>query len=290
VSADRPAGEAREDPRHSDAWRPPERRRAAVARAVEVARRRLRDGYRFEAAELLDRCIQVLPPLEAHDPELVERRAYAHDRSTGDGQTSLPADVLQRVIGWLTREELESGLRELADNRPWAAAKRFAAADAIDPRGTRAALLQALALQRAARRAEGRAPDRGTAELHKADGYLRRAATLLNRAATDPALRPQAAELSTAISNQLAGLHTRQTEAARTDAARALLADYNTFVRHYNENPLRSAHDYRNFRSSLTTLGTRINRLHRTCPPGSDEDRLLTQLADGVADMRRKLR
>jgi hypothetical protein len=294
VPADPPGGPAHDDPRESDAWRRPERRRAAVEHAVEEARRRLRDGRRFEAAELLDRCARVLPRHEPDYPQLAERRAYAHDRSTGDGQTSLPPDVLQRVITWLTREELEAGERELADNRPWAAAKRFAAADAIDARGTRAALLQALALQRAARRAEGRATEQNAtgqnpAELHKAERYLRRAAALIGRAGTDPVLRKQTDELGARIDAQLAELKEGQAVATRIAAARACLADYNTFVRHYNENPLRSTLDYANFRSSLATLGARINRLRRTCPAESEEGRLLAQLAEGVADMHHEL-
>jgi hypothetical protein len=289
VPADLPGGPAYDDPRHSDAWRRGERRRVAVDRAVESARHLLRDGRRFEAAELLDRCMRILARHDADDPPLAERRAYAHDRSTGDGQTSLQPEVLQRVIAWLTREELEAGERELAADRPWAAAKRFAAAEAIDPRGTRAAMLQALALQRAARRAEGRATDENTAELHKAERYLRRAVALVARAAGDPALRAQTDELGTRIDVQLAELRETRTVAARMATARACLADYNTFVRHYNENPLRSPLDHANFRSSLATLGGRIQRLRRTCPAHSEEARLLDQLADGVADMRRKL-
>jgi hypothetical protein len=284
-----PAGPAHDDPRNSDAWRRSERRRATVDRAVEGARHLLRDGRRFEAAELLDRCLRILHRYGSDDPQLAERRAYAHDRSTGDGQTSLAPEVLQRVIAWLTREELEAGDRELAAGRPWAAAKRFAAADAIDPRGTRAALLQALALQRAARRAEGRATEENPAELHKAERYLRRAVALLGRAAADSALAPRTDELAARIDTQLAALKESQAVAGRMAAARACLTDYNTFVRHYNENPLRSPLDDSNFRSSLATLGGRINRLRRSCPAHSEEARLLSQLAEGVADMRREL-
>jgi hypothetical protein len=288
VPADQPGGPA-DDPRRSDAWRRSERRRATVDRAVEGSRRLLRDGRRFDAAELLDRCLRVLIRHQSYDAVLAERRAYAHDRSTGDGQSSLPPEVLERVIRWLTREELEAGERELAASRPWAAAKRFAAADAIDPRGTRSALLQALALQRAARRAEGRAvPDR-PAELHKAERYLRRAAALLSRAETDPAQRASAADLGDRIDTQLEALRGAQTAVARMGAARACLADYNTFVRHYNENPLNSPQAYANFRSSLATLSARISRLRRVCPPGSAESELLAQLAAGAADMQRSL-
>jgi len=286
VPADLPDAPSYADPRNSDSWRRPERRRAAVDRAVEAARLLLRDGRRFEAAALLDRCIRILDRHGSDDPQLAERRAYAHDRSTGDGQTSLEPVVLQRVIVWLTREELEAGERELAADRPWAAAKRFAAAEAIDPRGTRAALRHALALQRAARRAEGRATDQNPTELHRAERYLRWAAALIARAAGDETLRAQTDELTVRIDTQLAELKETQAVAARMAAARACLADYNTFVRHYNESQLR---DYGSFRSSLATLSGRINRLRRTCPAHSQEAQMLARLAEGVADMQRNL-
>jgi hypothetical protein len=72
-------------------------------------------------------------------------------------------------------------------------------------------------------------------------------------------------------------------------AARACLADYNTFVRHYNENPLNSPQASANFRSSLATLSARISRLRRVCPSGSAEADLLAELAEGAADMQRTL-
>jgi hypothetical protein len=95
--------------------------------------------------------------------------------------------------------------------------------------------------------------------------------------------------LAARIDTQLAELKQSQAEAAGMAAARACLTDYNVFVRHYNENRLRSPLDYANFRSSLATLGGRINRLLRTCPAHSEEARLLTQLAEGVAGMQRDL-
>ena len=59
---------------------PSERHRAPVATAIEVARRRLRRGYRLEAAHLLDRCVQALAKDRIDDQLLAERWAYAHDR------------------------------------------------------------------------------------------------------------------------------------------------------------------------------------------------------------------
>jgi hypothetical protein len=130
-----------------------------VATAIEVARRRLRQGYRLDAAELLDRCVQALGRDRLDDGLLAERWAYAQDRRTGNGPTGLPPDVLQRVIVWVTREELAAGEHALAADRPFAAARFLMAADRIDARGTRSAFVHALALHRAAQKSLDRAAE-----------------------------------------------------------------------------------------------------------------------------------
>jgi hypothetical protein len=281
VSADLAGGPATEEPRHRDSRR--------LERVVEEARKRLRAGRRHEAAGLFDWCLRAFPRHETDDPLFAERRAYAFDLFTGERETSLLPEVLQRVIVWVTREELEAGERELATGRPFAAAKCFAAADVIDPRGTRAALLHAVALQRAARKAAARASETDSSELHNAERYLRNAIALAGRAATDPVFQARSAELAAAVETQLAELKERQALAGRQAAVRQCLEDYNAFVNHYNDNPLRTALDYANFRSSLATLGGRVNRLRRRCPPESEEGWLLTKLADGIAGMQREL-
>jgi hypothetical protein len=260
-----------------------------VERVVEEARKRLRAGHRHEAAGLFDWCLRTLPRHETDDPQFAERRAYAFDLSTGERETSLPPEVLQRVIVWLTREELESGERELAGGRPFAAAKCFAAADVIDPRGTRAALFHAVALQRAARKAANRATATDASELHNAERYLRNAIALAGRAAGDPAFRVRSGEVVASVRTQLTELQEHQAIAGRHAAVRQCLDDYNAFVNHYNDNPLRTALDYANFRSLLATLGGRINRLRRRCPPESEDGWLLSKLADGIAAMQREL-
>ena len=103
--------------------------------------------------------MQALEKDRIDDQLLAERWAYAHDRCTGDGGTTLAPDVLQRVIVWITREELEAGERALAADRPFAAARFLMAADTIDARGTRSAYLHAMALHRAAQKSLDRADD-----------------------------------------------------------------------------------------------------------------------------------
>jgi hypothetical protein len=280
-------------------WQAPRGPRATIGEAVEVARRRLRRGHRLEAAELLDRCVQALARDHLDDRDLAERRAYAHDRCTGDRGTSLPPDVIQRVIIWLTREDLEAGRRELAADRPFAAARRFAAADAVDARGTRSAFLHATALHRAAVKAVRKATAAETAgasgpagpdadvvsHLERAERCLRRAVPLARRSLADPALELAAEELVATLQRQLGTLRRRRADAARMAAACACLVDYQAFVRHGGP----AVADPDRFRASLGGLAGRISRLLGGAPDGSAEARLLGTLADGVAELQSQL-
>ena len=279
--------------RSTENWPEQNHRRTTVATAVEVARLRLRGGLRLEAAELLDRCVQAVRPV-LDDQDLTERWAYAHDRTTGDGATSLAPQVLQRVITWLTREELEAGERELAADRPFAAARCFTAADAIDGRGTRSALLHARSMQRAAEKAIARstAPRPAAdapAHLHRAERCLRRGAALARRAAADPALAREAEEVFAAVTTRLAALTEVKAGADRLAAACACLVDYEAFVGHFGSQAQRSPLDHDNFRTSLDSLAGRIKGLRTGAPSGSAEARLLATMAQGVADMQRTL-
>jgi hypothetical protein len=301
----------------------PARRRAPVAEAVEVARQRLRRGHRLEAAELLDRCVKALAEAGVEDRDLAERRAYAHDRCTGDRGSSLAPEVVQRVVVWVTREELEEGRRELAADRPFAAARCFAAADAIDTRGTRSAYLHATALHRAAVTAVRQAgiadtpagPAQTPAEgaqtpaevqtpagkvvpaaagtatdvpghLERAERCLRRAVPLARRALTDPALDLAAEELLATVGRQLEALDRRRATAARMAAACACLVDYEALVQHRGGRALTAS---RADRDTLGALAGRITRLRAGAPPGSAEARLLATLAAGVADLQADL-
>lgn len=290
------------DPRTVATLHPPDRGRAPVGTAIEVARRRLRHGYRLEAAELLDRCVQALARERVEDPLLAERWAYALDRCTGNGRTSLHPDVLQRVIVWVTREELEAGERALAADRPFAAARFLMAADRIDARGTRSAFVHALALQRAAHKSMDRAADAERAgpdaeaappektmpaHLHRAERCLRRAGPLVERAAEDSELRLQCDHLTVTLERHLAVLVERRATADRMAAACACLVDYDAFVRHYAGEAMRSHADRASFQSSLGALSARIDRLLDRSPAGSAEARLLGSLSAGVTTMLR---
>jgi hypothetical protein len=319
-------------PHHQPVPRPrPARRkfeplRAPVETAVEVARARIRRGYRLEAAQLLDRCVRARRVDHIEDRALHERWAYAQDRLTGNGRTSLPPDVLQRVIAWVTAEELEAGERALAADRPFAAARFTLAADRIDPRGTRAAFLHAGALHRAAEKSLARAAEVGAADvrndgpdaigpvdftglttepprrddlhgddprrsasahLQRADRCLRKAIPLLLRASADPALRLECDYLSGSVERRLHALTERRATTDRMAAACSCLVDYEAFVRHFADQALRCPADRSSFRSSLAALAARIDRLLAGSPAGSAEARLLTTLAGGAADMQR---
>ena len=314
-------------PRHQPVPRPrPARRkfeplRAPVETAVEVARSRIRRGYRLEAAQLLDRCVQARQLDHIEDQQLAERWAYAQDRLTGNGRTSLSPEVLRRVIAWVTREELEAGERALAADRPFAAARFALAADRIDPRGTRSAFLHARALRRAAEKSLARAAEVGEADvraegpdaigpvdftglttepphrddprrsaaahLQRADRCLRKAIPMILRASADPALRLECDYLADSVERRLHALTERRATTDRMAAACACLVDYDAFVRHYADQALRSPADRSSFRSSLAALAARIDRLLVRSPAGSAEARLLTTLAGGVANMQR---
>jgi hypothetical protein len=267
-----------------------------------VARRRLRRGYRLEAAHLLDRCVQALAKDRLDDRLLAERWAYAHDRCTGDGETSLAPDVLERVIVWITQEELEAGERALAADRPFAAARFLIAADTIDARGTRSAFLHAMALHRAAQKSLDRADDRPVvpdargatvadpsvaAHLKRAERCFRRAVPLVERAAGDPALQLRCQHLTATIATQLAALGQRRSATDRMAAACACLVDYDSFARHLGDQLLRT--DHGDFRTSLVALARRISNLRDLSPATSAEARLLTTLAHGVTRMQRTL-
>ncbi|MFG1603962.1 hypothetical protein [Actinoplanes sp. NPDC049265] len=299
----------------------PEQRRAPVDDAVEVARARLRKGWRLEAAQLLDRCLQARQLDRIDDQILLERWAYAQDRCTGNGRTALTDPVLQRAIAWVTAEELTAADRALAADRPFAAARFGLAADKIDPRGCRSAFLQATAMHRAAQKSLARAAEVGEEEilaegpeavgpldftglttespqardprrtvpahLQRADRCLRKAIPLILRASADPELRLECDWLSSAVERMLHGLTERRATTDRMAAACACLVDYDAFVRHYADQALRSPADRSSFRSSLAALGARVDRLLVLSPPGSAEARLLTTLAGGVTNMHR---
>lgn len=233
--------------------------------------------------------MQALARDRMDDRLLAERWAYAQDRLTGDGETALSADVLERTIRWLTAEELAAGEQALADDRPFAAARFLIAADRIDARGTRSALLHATAMWRAAQKSLARAREDADAEPHfqRAERCLRRALPLIARAAADPSRRLECDHLTATAETQLATLERRRSASDRMAAACACLVDYDAFARHLDDQLRRR--DTTSFRASLAALGARISRLRAHCPDGSAEARLLTTLAHGVARMQRTL-
>ena len=260
-------------------------RRAPVGTAIEVARRRLRRGYRLEAAELLDRCVRVLHSERVDDPALIERLRYAHDRCTGNGRTNLAPDVLERAIRWVTREELYAGEQALAAGRPFAAARFMIAADRIDDRGSRSAFLHATALFRAGRTGHREQES----ALRRAERCFRRASTLMLRAYADPALRLECDHMNATIEAELARLSEDRALSDRMAAACACLVDYDAFAPPHDQLPMLSPSAQAGFRSSLAALSGRIDRLLHRSPGNSAEARLLTTLAGEVAVMRQSL-
>ena len=105
------------------------------------------------------------------------------------------------------------------------------------------------------------------------------------RASADPSLRLGCDYLSD-HRDPAGRADQRRAATDRMAAACACLVDYDSFVRHFGDQLLRTAHG--DFRTSLAALGRRISNL-LTAPAASAEARLLTTLADGVARMQRTL-
>src|SRR5262249_16819247 len=163
---------------------------------LEAARQLLRKGDDKQALERLAACQP-----EFHDDEqFTALRSYAYERYARSPRwvvvqrirlrrsEGAPIDgaVLQRVLCWLGREELDAGADALYQGRFRAAASSFAAAGLIDERCNVAAYLHALSLVKHLQQAfqHDQPPS-----LEQAHSDLTAAAGLVDQASHDPELR-----------------------------------------------------------------------------------------------------
>ena len=229
----------------------------------------------------------------------VRRRAAARrDRRVRPGTagprcTSGPArprfdrDALQRVLVWLTADELRAGEQALSGEHLNRAIASFERALRIDGRGSRAALLLAMALYRSVTRELTTHDD---PELDRTYDDLDHALALLDRAALDPPLRPRAAELARVVDRQrqvLARLRQRRVR------SRALGEYIDPLQRVHDPLPRRPHDDHSeksHARRSLARLATDLGNLRRQYPIDSPEGRRLAEIAEAVTDMQTKLR
>jgi tetratricopeptide (TPR) repeat protein len=258
---------------------------------LESARQALRARQFQRAVDL----IEQISRLRADDPEFAEQRAYAHDRlrrsqppaerRTGGPGRKLDHDELQRVLCWLTREELEEGDEALNRKRYGRAVEVLDRASRIDGRGVRAAFLGAIAVyQYVAADLESDFNDNRPPDLPAAEANLRRAVEMVEFAAADPQYREDCVTVRENV-DRLA----RSVDELR--ARRAKAKPVNDCVRRFNgiaENYLGRSITYlqaSNAKRSLAVLGGDVARLRPRYDARSEEARTLADLAKAIGEL-----
>jgi hypothetical protein len=213
-----------------------------------------------------------------------ERLARAHRRSR---TTPLDRDALQRVLVWMTADELRAGEQALSGAHLNRAIATFERALRIDGRGSRAALLLAMALYRSVTRELTRHED---PELDRTYDDLDHALALLDRAALDPPLRPHAAQLASAVDRQRLILTRLKQRRVRSRAFGEYVGRYNAFMTRYHGGRMMTSSEKSHARRSLARLATDLDKIRSQYPPDSPEARKLSEIAGAVAAMQSKLR
>jgi hypothetical protein len=213
-----------------------------------------------------------------------ERLARAHRRSR---TTTLDRDALQRVLVWLTADELRAGEQALSGEHLNRAIASFERALRIDGRGSRAALLLAMALYRSVTRELTTHDD---PELDRTYDDLDQALALLDRAALDPPLRPHAAKLAGAVDRQRQVLTRLKQRRVRSRTFGEYVTRYNAFMTRYHGGRMMTSSEKSHARRSLARLATDLGGIRRQYPADSPEGRKLAEIADAVTTMQAKLR
>ncbi|GIJ60455.1 hypothetical protein [Virgisporangium aurantiacum] len=213
-----------------------------------------------------------------------ERLSRLHKRPRA---TTFDRDALQRVLVWLTADELRAGEQALSGEHLSRAIASFERALRIDGRGSRAALLLAMALYRSVIR---ELSTHDEPELNRTYTDLDQALELLDRAALDPPLRPRAAELARAVDRQRQVLARLRQRRVRSRALGEYIGRYNAFMTRYHGGRMMNSSEKSHARRSLARLSTDLGNLRRQYPVDSPEGRRLVEIAKAVADMQAKLR
>jgi len=224
------------------------------------------------------------PPAHEIAAYAQERLARAHRRPR---PTTLGRDALQRVLVWLTADELQAGEQALSGAHLNRAIASFERALRIDGRGSRAALLLAMALYRSVTR---ELTTNGDPELDRTYDDLDHALALLDRAALDPPLRPHAAQLANAVDRQRTILTRLKQRRVRSRAMNEYVGRYNAFMTRYHGGRMMTSSEKSHARRSLARLSTDLGTIRRQYPADSPEGHKLDEIADAVADMQAKLR
>jgi hypothetical protein len=260
--------------------------RAGTDRPAAVRTALRRCDYR-RALSLL----RGVPELSGGAPPVDEITAYARERLARANRrvraATLDRDALQRVLLWLTADELRTGEQALSGEHLNRAIASFERALRIDGRGSRAALLLAMALYRSVTR---ELSTRGDPELDRTYDDLDHALALLDRAALDPPLRPRAAELARAVDRQRDVLARLKQRRVRSRALDEYLTRYNAFMTRYRGGRMMTTSEKSHARRSLARLATDVGILRRQYPIDSPEGRRLAEIAQAVTGMQAKLR
>jgi hypothetical protein len=267
-----------------DISRPPVRAGTDRPAAIRSALRRC--DYR-RALSLLRGVTELpggAPPASEIAAYAQERLARVHKRSR---TTTLDRDALQRVLVWLTADELRAGEQALTGVHLSRAIASFERALRIDGRGSRAALLLAMALYRSVTRELTTHDD---PELNRTYDDLDHALALLDRAALDPPLRPRAAELARAVDRQRQVLARLRRRRVRSRALGEYLTRYNAFMARYRGGRMMTSSEKSHARRSLARLATDLGTIRQQYPPDSPEGHKLAEIADAVAGMQTRLR
>jgi hypothetical protein len=269
-----------------------------MSQRLERARQHLRAGRPRDAVHALSIRGQ---PADQSDlfqdvhAYATQRLAEHKDRARKTNTVpSLDAAAVQRVLRWLTREELDAGRQALAEGRVVAAANALEAAAHIDDRGALASQLHAKALLEYVRKDMGQ---QEPSPLDRTRDLLDKAAHLARRAARDPVLRDTADALMAEIDPLLADVNGRLAQEAARRAREAghkeiddLVRRWNAMIEHYGGRTFIYDVEVANLRSSLATLQTDVNTQSRRHPPDSPEGRHLADLKLQIAELLARFR
>jgi signal transduction histidine kinase len=258
---------------------------------IERVRLHLRSGASGAAVAILR---QYTGPVDDHYHAV---RAYAYElrrAQSGVRERTEPADLrrldaaaLQRVLRWLTREELRAGEKALAEGRFAAAVDLFRAADRIDDRGVDAALLQATALYEFVSSALSR---QQPLDLDRARRHLTAAARLTQRATADAALAVRGEHLAAEIDTLLRRVDQGRERQRRVQEVDNVVRRFKALVAHSERNPPRVMMERTNLRTSLAPIGGEVTRLRRRHPADSPEGRLLAEVAGEIEVIQAQFR
>jgi tetratricopeptide (TPR) repeat protein len=270
-------------------------RRRLTDRPIEEARRSLRDGHPRQAVKILEKLAGTLAGDETFD----ERLTYARERTLAtESRTPVPGSTLtlaavQRVLAWLSREEMAHGDRALEAEDYRAAAVWFARARKRDDRHTAAALGEATAVYALARASITDLPQTWagirktvtwvTHLLQRADLSAQSAAADRTLAEDGAAVRRAVAELTTANN----ALGRRADKNIKVDDC---IADFTALVRQFNEGE-RNWLTASNLLTSFPPIEARAHRLFKMYgPDDADVGKRLAWLDAAVTQLRKSIR